>query len=256
MAMKALAGKTALVTGAGRGIGKEIAIRLARDGALVIVHYGSSREAAEAVVAEIERGGGHAFAVGAELSEPGSVKQLFRAIDAELGARGIEGIDILVNNAGIGLQAGLMTVTPEEFDRVFAVNARAPLFIAQEAARRMEAGGRIINISSMVGHRAFGGSYIAYGATKAALDYMTISMAAVLGPRGITVNAVAPGATNTDFVGDMMANEAIVARLKADTALGEVGDPRDIAAAVALLASPDSKWITGERIRASGGAQL
>lgn len=112
------------------------------------------------------------------------------------------------------------------------------MFIAQEAAKRMSAGGRIINISSMVGNRAYGGFAIAYGASKA---YMTVAMAAVLGPRGITVNAIAPGATLTDFVGDMMTNELVVSRLKAETALGEIGDPRDIASAVVLLASPDSR---------------
>lgn len=254
--MVTLAGKTALVTGAGRGIGPEIALRLARDGTLIIVHYGSSREAAEAVVAEIESGGGRSFAVGADLARPEAVEQLFGAIDTELAQNGTGGIDTLVNNAGIGMPRDLTTIAPDEFDRVFAINTRAPLFIAQEAAKRMSAGGRIINISSMVGNRAYGGFAIAYGASKAALDYMTVAMAAVLGPRGITVNAVAPGATLTDFVGDMMANEQVVSRLKAETALGEIGDPCDIASAVALLASPDSRWITGERIRASGGTQL
>ena len=254
--MAVLTGKTALVTGAGRGIGREIALRLARDGACIIVHYGSSREAAASVVADIESGGGQGFAVGADLADSKAVRQLFSVIDAELGRRGIEGIDILVNNAGIGMPRDLMTITEEDFDRVFAINTKAPLFIAQEAAKRMRAGGRIINISSMVGNRAYGGFAIAYGATKAALDYMTVAMAAALGSRGITVNAIAPGATETDFVGDMMANEQVVSRLKAETALGAVGDPRDIASAVALVASPDSKWITGERIRASGGTLL
>jgi len=254
--MAALNGKIALVTGAGRGIGRQVALRLARDGAFIIVHYGASRDRAEAVVAEIEAAGGQGFTAGGDLAEPDAATLLFAAVDAGLQARNRAGIDILVNNAGIGLQRDVTGITPEEFDRVFAINVRAPLFIAQEAARRMGEGGRIINISSIVGENAFGGYFVGYGATKAALNYMTVSMAASLGPRGITVNAVAPGATATEFVGDMMQHAEIVERLKAETALRAIGDPHDIASAVALIASPDSKWITGEVIRASGGAQL
>jgi 3-oxoacyl-[acyl-carrier protein] reductase len=202
------------------------------------------------VLAEI---GGTGFIVGADLADAGSIAPMFATVDAGLAGRSL---DILVNNAGIGLQADLATVTPEAFDRVFAVNVRAPLFVAQAAAQRMGAGGRIINISSIVAEKAYGGWFVAYGATKAALNYMTAAMAVSLGPKGITVNAVAPGATQTDFVGDLMAQTEVVAQLKAETALGEIGDPKQIADAVAMIASPDSKWITGERIRATGGTLL
>jgi 3-oxoacyl-[acyl-carrier protein] reductase len=251
-----LAGKIALVTGAGRGIGKEVALRLARDGAFLIVHYGASGDRAEAVLAEIKSLGGEGFTACADLAEPDAAATLFAAVDAGLQSHGKQGIDILVNNAGIGLQRDVTSITGEDYDRVFAVNLRAPLFIAQEAAKRMGEGGRIINITSVVGENAFGGYFVGYGATKAALNYMTTSMAASLGPRGITVNAVAPGATATEFVGDMMNMPEVIERLKADTALRAIGQPADIASAVALIASPDSKWITGEVIRASGGAAL
>jgi 3-oxoacyl-[acyl-carrier protein] reductase len=254
--MAVLSGKTALVTGAGKGIGREIALRLARDGAFVFVHYGKSREGAEAVLAEIQAGGGKGFTVGADLAKPGAVDALFAAIDRELARTGGTGIDILVNNAGIGMPRNMVEITPAEFDEVFTVNTKASLFAACWATRRMGAGGRIINISSMVGNKAYGGFAIAYGASKAAIDYMTIAMAVHLGPRGITVNTIAPGATDTDFIGAAMENEQMVAQLKAETALRAIGDPRDIASAVAMIASPDSKWITGERIRASGGTLL
>lgn len=254
--MATLTGKTALVTGASRGIGQAIALRLARDGALVIVHYGKSRDAAEHVLAEIERAGGQGFVVGAELSEPDAVESLFSAIDAELAQRGIEHLDIVVNNAGIGLQKDLATTTPEDFDRVIAVNVKAPFFIAQRAATRMGPGARIINISSMVASRAYGGGSIVYGASKAALEYVTLGLAASLGPRDITVNAVAPGATSTDFLRGMLDDEQVASSLEAQTALRAVATPEDIANVVALIASPDSRFVTGERIRAGGGTLL
>ena len=254
--MAVLSGKTALVTGAGKGIGREIALRLARDGAFVIVHYGKSRAGAEAVLAEIQAAGGKGFTVAADLAKAGAVEALFVAIDGELGRAGLNGIDILVNNAGIGMPRNMDDITPAEFDEVFTVNTKASLFVAQQAAKRMGEGGRIINISSMVGNKAYGGFAIAYGASKAAIDYMSVAMAVHLGPRGITVNSIIPGATDTDFIGDAMKNEPMVAQLRAETALRAIGDPRDIASAVAMIASPDSKWVTGECIRASGGTLL
>jgi NAD(P)-dependent dehydrogenase (short-subunit alcohol dehydrogenase family) len=253
--MTTLAGKTALVTGASRGIGREIALRLARDGAFLIVHYGSARDKAEAVLAEIKRDGGAGCVVGADLAGPNGVTHLFAGVDAALAEHHRDGIDILVNNAGIGLMRDIATVSEAEFDRVFAINVRAPLFIAQQAIQRMPDGGRIINISSVVAEKAFGGYHVAYGATKAALNYMTVAMAASLGARKITVNAIAPGATDTDFMGGGLTEE-VASGIAASTALGAVGDAADVARAVALIASPDSRWITGERIRASGGMLL
>jgi 3-oxoacyl-[acyl-carrier protein] reductase len=254
--MATFTGKTALVTGGSRGIGRAIALRLARDGALVVVHYGSDEAAAAAVVAEVGAAGGRALAVGADLARADSIAPLFAAIDAGLAALGAGGIDILVNNAGISMRRDFFTITPEEFDRVFAIDARAPLFVAQAAAARMKEGGRIINISSMVASRTYGGMSIAYGASKAALEYMTRAMASSLGPRGITVNAVAPGATVTEFTRTLFQDEAFAARMKADAALGRLGEAGDIANVVAMLASPDSQWVTGELVRASGGLLL
>lgn len=254
--MASLTGKVALVTGGSRGIGRSIALALARDGAFVIVHYASNRDAAEAVLAQITEGGGQGCIAAADLSAADGPETLFAAIGEALGPRGNPPIDILVNNAGTGLGRDVTAITPEEYDAVFALNVKAPLFLAQKAAERMPAGGRIINISSVVGHMAFGGGFVAYGATKAALDYMTVSMAATLGPRGITVNAVAPGATATDFLGDAMKSEAFVASMAATTALRAVGQPGDIAEVVAFLASPAGKWVTGTRVVASGGTLL
>ncbi|MFT3968144.1 MAG: SDR family oxidoreductase [Sphingobium sp.] len=254
--MTALAGKTALVTGASRGIGRAIALRLARDGAFVIIHYGARRDAAQAVLAEIEGAGGAGCIVGADLSAAGAVDALFADIDAGLAERGRAGVDILVNNAGIGLQRDLLSVEAEAFDRLFAVNVRAPLFVAQAAVPRMGEGGRIINITSVVGRKAFGGAFVVYGATKAALDYMSLSMAATLAGRGITVNSVAPGATATDFLGGAQDDPEAVRGMAAIAALNALGQPGDIAEVVAFLASPAARWVTGTRVEASGGTLL
>ncbi len=156
----------------------------------------------------------------------------------------------------MGMGRDLLSISPEDYDAVFALNVKAPLFVAQAAAERMPQGGRIINITSVVGEMAFGGGFVAYGASKAALDYMSVSMAATLGPRGITVNSVVPGATATDFLGDAMKSEAFVASMAATTALRAVGQPGDIAEVVAFLASPAGKWVTGSRVVASGGTML
>jgi NAD(P)-dependent dehydrogenase (short-subunit alcohol dehydrogenase family) len=253
--VQTLTGKTALVTGAGRGIGREIALRLAREGAFVVIHYGASRKGAADVLAQIEGSGGKGLTLGADLSKVSEIANLFDALDRELAQRGTQGLDILVNNAGIGVIGDVATTTEADFDRVFAINVKALLFVTQRAVARLRDGGRIINISSMVGHNAYPGA-IAYAATKAAVDSMTLSMAAGLGSRRITVNAVAPGATDTDFIAFIMKNEAIVSGIKAQTALGEIGKASYIAGVVAFLASDDASWITGERIRASGGMHL
>lgn len=255
--MGVLAGKTALVTGGSRGIGRACSLRLARDGALVIVHYGSNTEAANAAVGEITRAGGRAFAVKADLSSTDVIAPMFAEIDAGLKKLGASGIDILVNNAGISMRRDFFAITPEEFDRVFTVNTKLPLFVAQAAVQRMKEGGRIINISSMVASRTYGGMSITYGGSKAALEYMTRAMASSLGPRGITANAIAPGATVTEFNRALFEGDpAFRARMQSDSALGRLGQAEDIASTVAMLASPDSQWVTGELIRASGGLLL
>ena len=250
-----LAGKTALVTGASRGIGRATALKLARDGALVAVHYGSNAQAAAQVLREIEEAGGQGFLLRADVKQVAEITAMFEALDSELARRSIDKVDILVNNAGICVTGSVETITEDGFDDVFATNVRGVLFVTQQALPRLRDGGRIINLSSMVGHTACPGS-IAYGATKAAVDSLTLSMAQDLGPRRITVNAVAPGATDTDFISFIMDDEQIVSGLKEITALRDIGKAEDVASVIAFLASDAAQWITGERVRASGGMHL
>ncbi len=244
---------TALVTGGSRGIGRAIAERLARDGATVAFTYATNRPAADAVVARIHAEGGHAVALQAELGTHNDAEQLWAAFDAALpGAH----VDILVNNAGIGCYADISVLTEEDFDRVFAVNVRAPFFIVQHGLPRIPDGGRIINISSGAARLALPGA-IAYGSTKAALDTFTLNLAAQLGPRGITVNSLAPGITDTDMNAGWLHRDAEAETSAAAlAALGRVGAPADIADIVAFLASDDARWMTGRVVDATGGAGL
>jgi len=250
-----LQGKVALVTGASRGIGRAIALKLASQGATVAVHFGANRDAAEAVLSQIEAEGGQGFLLQADVTHVDQIAAMFTALDAELERLGRARLDILVNNAGIGVTGDVETTSEADFDRVFATNVKGLLFVSQQAVPRLADGGRIINISSMVGHNAYPGA-IAYAATKAAVDSMTQSMALGLGARGITVNAVAPGATDTDFIDFVMKDPAIVAHIEGQTALGRIGQAPDIAEVVAFLASDAAGWVTGERVRASGGMHL
>lgn len=239
--------KFALVTGGSRGIGRAIAQRLAADGALVAVHYGTDEDAAKETVASIERRGGHAFAVRAELGVPGDVDTLF----AGLGDRPL---DILVNNAAVSA-GSIESTTPEEFDRVFAVNVKAPFFIVQRALTRLTDGGRIINISSADTRIAITHE-LAYSMTKGALNVFGRTLANQVGLRGITVNTVAPGVTDTGKIDYILENPAILAAMKSSTALDRIGQPDDIADIVAFLASDDARWITGHLIDATGGTLL
>lgn len=248
-----LAGKVALVTGASRGIGKAIAKQLACDGALVAVHYGQSRAAADDTLAAIRAAGGDGFLVQGDVGNMAGIEKIFREFDAALADRGIDRFDILVNNAGVGVVGDVGNTTEADFDKAFAVNVKGLLFVTQHAVPRLRDGGRIINTSSMVGHNAYP-AFIAYAASKAAVDSITLSLAAGLGSRKITVNAVAPGATATDFIGEL--DETFMNAIKSATALGELGKPEDIASVVAFLASAAGGWVTGERIRASGGMHL
>jgi 3-oxoacyl-[acyl-carrier protein] reductase len=250
--MKGLTGKTALVTGGSRGIGRAIAQRLAGDGALVAVHYGSREAAARETVAAIEQAGGHAFAVRAELADESAADALFAGLDAGLRGRPL---DILVNNAAcIDYGATIETVTPAAYERQFAVNVRAPLFITQRALPRMRAGGRIINISS--GVTWFAIPEVVYAMTKGALNVFTRSLAHTLGARGITVNTVSPGITETDMNGWLRESEESARRVAGMTALGRHGQPADIADAVAFFASEDGRWVTGQTLEVNGGLFL
>ncbi|MFE6364423.1 SDR family oxidoreductase [Streptomyces sp. NPDC057806] len=248
-------GKTALVTGGSRGIGRAISRRLAREGALVAVHYGHDGTAAERTVKEIEADGGRAFPVHAELGVPGDADTLWSAFDAALADRDAPaGLDILVNNAGITVPRPLAQVTEADYDRVFAINTKAPFFIIQRALDRLRDGGRIVNISSVATRVAFP-PIVSYTMTKAALDYLTLSLAQELGPRGITVNAVAPGYTDTE-INPTLAVPEIRRRYSEASTFGRLGDPVDIADVVSFVASDDARWVTGQWIDASGGAHL
>ncbi|MCF3177228.1 SDR family oxidoreductase [Streptomyces sioyaensis] len=251
-----LKGKTALVTGASRGIGRGIAQRLAEDGALIAVHYGSNDAAAKETVEGITSAGGRAFMIGAELGVPGDAEALFAAFDAELAAFGAEpGLDILVNNAALNFPGRIDEVTYEEFDRTVAVNIRAPFFLVQHGLRRMRDGGRIINVSSAVTSTAHP-SQIAYSVSKGGVDTLTLTLAKDLGARGITVNTLAPGWVETDVTAARRATPEGRAALAAYSVFNRIGRPGDIADVAAFLASDDSRWITGQRIDVTGGSML
>jgi 3-oxoacyl-[acyl-carrier protein] reductase len=251
-----LKGKTALVTGASRGIGRAIAERLARDGATVALTYNASKSGAEEAVAFIENAGGAAFAIHADLVDPATVPTLFEGLDQEFTKRnGSKALDILVNNAGNSGFVGFQDATPESWDTLIAVYARAPFFIVQAAVSRLADGGRIINISSAAATKPVTAAPI-YSMAKAAINNLTQALASELGPRGITVNAVAPGYTRTDGNAEFRENTELVKAVEAQIALGRFGEPSEIAAVVAFLASDDGHWVTGQTIEASGGYRL
>jgi len=251
-----LKGKTALVTGASRGIGRAIAERLARDGAIVALTYNASKAGADEAVAAIEEAGGTAFAVHADLVDPAAVPALFEQLDAGFTKRnGSNVLDILVNNAGNAGWIGFQDATPESWDTMIAVYARAPFFIVQAAMERLVDGGSIINISSAAATKPVTTAPI-YSMAKAAINNLTHALAAELGPRGITANAVAPGFTRTDANAAFRENPELVKAVEAQIALGRFGEPSEIAAVVAFLASDDGHWVTGQTIEASGGYRL
>jgi 3-oxoacyl-[acyl-carrier protein] reductase len=239
--------RVAIVTGASKGIGAAIAARLAQEGTAVVVNYSRGRAAAQAVVETIQASGGQAVAAGADIADPDGIASLFRAAEAAFG-----GVDILVNNAGIMDLAPIAEVSDAQFDQMVAVNLGGVFRGMREGARRLRQGGRIISFSSsVVGFYQPG--YGVYAATKAAVEAMTHVLAKELGPRGITVNAVAPGPVETEL---FMTGKS-EAQLKAIIGMnpfGRLGQPTDIAGLVAFLAGPDSGWVSGQVIRANGGA--
>ena len=245
--MKHLAGKVAVVTGGSRGIGAAIAQRLAEDGASVVVNYRSQKDQADAVVQKIRDAGGEAVAVQADVADPDQLSRLFREADDAFGR-----LDILVNNAGVGAFAPIDQITAEHVDHLYAVNVRALLLAAREAVGRFgESGGRIVNLSSVVADTPAPAS-TAYAASKAAVQAITKSLAAELGPRNVTVNAVAPGPVVTDMLreaGFLEHSEQLIEQ----TPLRRLGQPEDVASVVAFLASGDGGWLTGQTLQASGG---
>ncbi|ALG09960.1 SDR family oxidoreductase [Kibdelosporangium phytohabitans] len=257
--VRTLSGKTAVVTGSSRSIGRAIAERLAADGALVGVHYSNGSQAAAETADAIEAAGGGAFTFGAELGVDGDVRQFWSEFDeqrAKYTGHDKTGVDILVNNVGVALRDPFETATPADFDKMYAVNVRAPFFIVQQGMDRLSAGGRVINISSVVTRLALT-DVIVYGTTKGALDTFTLILAKVLGGRSITVNSVAPGFIDTDSNAEWLrADEQSWSDTAAKSALGRVGRSEDVADVVAFLASEDARWITGQVIDVSGGTRL
>ena len=240
------------MTGASRGIGQAIAIRLAARGAEVIAHFGSDRDGVAATVGEITRAGGTAYAVAAELGVDGDVETLFAGVEATLAGRPL---DILVNNAAAPPAGPLGATTRAAFDHLFAVNVRAPYFIIERALPLLRDGGRIITISS-VATRMANATQTSFAMTKGAVETMSRSLANQVGARGITVNAVAPGATRTATNGGAFEAPGLAEMIAGLTALGRLGGPGDVADVVAFLASDDARWITGQVIDASGGLFL
>ncbi|WP_225804956.1 SDR family oxidoreductase [Streptomyces sp. NK15101] len=254
--MSDLTGRTAIVTGASRGIGRGIAERLSRDGALVAVHYGSDEAAARETVKTIEEAGGRAFPVRADLEAPDAADTFYAALEAGLAERGEgPGFDILVNNAGVSGAGGLDQLTSENFDRLFAINVKAPLFLVKRGLGRLRDGGRIVNISSAATRVAFPES-LTYSMTKGALDTMTLALAKELGPRGITVNTVAPGFVATDMNARRRTTPEARATLAAYSVFNRIGTPADIADVVGFLVSDDARWVTGQYVDATGGTGL
>ncbi len=246
--MGKLDGKVAVVTGASKGIGAGIAVRLAADGAAVVVNYSRSADAARAVVGRIADAGGRASAVQADLSQPSEIKGLFDEAIAAYGR-----VDILVNNAGIYEFGDLDSITPESIDRQFGLNVRGLILATQAAARVFpETGGVVVNISSNVAITPVAMAPV-YSATKGAVDNLTRSIALELAPRHIRVVGIAPGLTETEGTRGMGEGAApFIAR----TPLGRMGQPADIAAAVSFAVSDDAGWVTGETIQVSGGLRL
>ncbi|MEU7075688.1 SDR family oxidoreductase [Streptomyces narbonensis] len=252
--MGRLTGKTALVTGSSRGMGRAAAVRLAADGALVAVHYTSRKDAADEVVASIEKDGGRAFTVRAELGVPGDVHELFLGLESGLRERtGGTDLDILVNNAGVMGGVKPEDTTPEKFDELFAVNAKAPFFLIQRALKNMPDGGRIINITSGL-TRFANPDEIAYAMTKGAVDQLALHFAKHLGSRNITVNSVAPGITRND--NPVFGIPEVVEQMAKMSTFNRVGEPEDVADVVAFLASDEARWITGSFVDATGGTLL
>jgi 3-oxoacyl-[acyl-carrier protein] reductase len=247
--MGELKGKVAIVTGASKGIGAGIAKSLAAAGAAVVANYSSSREGADRVVAEITKAGGKAIAVQGDMSKSADVERLFGETKKAFGQ-----VDVLVNNAGVYKFDPIEQVTEQEFHREFNTNVLGPLLAIREAVKYFgPKGGSVINISSVASANAMPQTSI-YSATKSALDSVTRVLASELGPRQIRVNAIAPGGVDTEGVQSAGVKGSDMEKaMVAQTPLGRFGEPEDIARVAVFLASDQSRWLTGERITASGG---
>lgn len=251
---KDLDGKTVLVTGGGRGIGARIAEKLARAGAIVAVNYAGNAEAAEETVAGILAEGGQAFTAQAKIGAPGEIEKLVAQLDEEFTRRtGDTGLDILVNNIGGGGYMTIRSTTVEQFEHLFTLNIGGPFFLTQALIDRLrDDGGRVINISSAASRLA-GTDFIAYSILKAGVDMFTRVLAKDLGPRGITVNSVAPGFVKGDTYEELVPTQEIEDQICANTLLRRIGQPEEIADFVHALVGEPGRWVTGQNIEASGG---
>ena len=252
-----LQNKIALVTGASRGIGRATAVALAEAGARVLVHYGRSEQEAESLVAGIRSHGGRADAIRADLGTPDGATLLAKEVRSMVGER----LDVLVLNAGISKAARIADYTVEDFDNLFATNVRSPFFLVQQLLPILGEGSNSIVISSAVAHTVVGKpgldnrSILAYAATKGAIETLVKNWAAMLGPQGIRVNAVAPGVIDTDM-SNFTKTEAGREVTLGMQALKRIGKPEDVADVVAFLASDAARWITGASIPVDGGSKL
>lgn len=243
-----LSGKTAVVTGASKGIGAGIAKALAAAGATVIVNYASSQRDAEKVVSHIRDAGGKATAIQADMSQSADITRMFDTIRQEFGT-----VDILVNNAGVAVFEMIEDLTEEAFHKQFNLNVLGYLLATREALKQFSPSGSIINISSILSTDPYLASSV-YSATKGAVDTLTFALARELGAKGIRVNSILPGHTNTPGTDGNFAGE-LGAKLLAGTPLGRFGEPEDIGPVAVFLASDDAHWVTGESLRAAGGVR-
>jgi NAD(P)-dependent dehydrogenase (short-subunit alcohol dehydrogenase family) len=248
--MSNLSGKTALVTGASRGIGRASALALAKEGAQVIAHFSRGATEAEAVVRAIRDAGGRAEAISSDLAAPDGAHELARKVRGIVGDR----LDILVANAGTSKAATIEDTTVEDFDNQFAVNVRAPFFLVQQLLPILGSGSSIVLVSSLAAHASVG-TLSAYAATKGAIDTLVKHFASALGPKGVRVNAIAPGVVDTDMSSFTKTDSGLDFTLGMQ-AMKRLAQPDDIGDVVAFLASDAARWISGDTIRVDGGSKL
>lgn len=252
--MDRLQGKIAVITGASRGIGRAAAVRLAAEGADIVINYRQDHESASSLAKELTDRGRRAITVQADVSDPAQTGRLMDEAVERLG-----GLDIVVSNAGVEYFAPLAQITPEDFDRVYATNTRGQLFAAQHAARHLGDGGRILLMSSVSAHKSVF-HHAVYASSKAAVETIALNLAPELAERGITINAIAPGGTRTDMsaeVAHLYQHPALsldqATQLRTMAALGRLATVEEIAAAIAFLVSPDAAYVTGATIPVNGG---